>query len=235
METKLRISAKTLGELALPNFCPRCFWIKLHVDKLPFQIFPGIFSSIDSYTKKIVHRYFDDRNCAPPWFIELGQLAGYKNPPHYSKFRIVDNNSNVVLWGTPDGIFEKTDGSHIIVDYKTARYTGTQDRLMPIYKVQLNAYAAIGEQCGLHPVSELALIYFEPITDGDTTLYIGNHRDYGFDMGFSAALHKVDLDLDLILSLLSRARDLYELPKAPQGRKGCNECTNIENLIDIAR
>lgn len=24
----LRISAKTLGELALPDFCPRCVWLK---------------------------------------------------------------------------------------------------------------------------------------------------------------------------------------------------------------
>jgi hypothetical protein len=27
--TDLCISAKTLGELALPGFCPRCFWLKL--------------------------------------------------------------------------------------------------------------------------------------------------------------------------------------------------------------
>jgi len=27
--TKLRISAKALGELALPDFCPRCFRLKL--------------------------------------------------------------------------------------------------------------------------------------------------------------------------------------------------------------
>ncbi len=53
--TKLRISAKTLGELALPGFCLRCFWLKLHARQLPFQIFPGIFSSIDAYTKRVVH------------------------------------------------------------------------------------------------------------------------------------------------------------------------------------
>jgi len=46
--TKLRISAKNLGELALSDFCPRCFWLKLHAKRLPFQIFPGIFSSIDA-------------------------------------------------------------------------------------------------------------------------------------------------------------------------------------------
>jgi len=26
-----RISAKNLGELALPDFCPRCFWLKLNL------------------------------------------------------------------------------------------------------------------------------------------------------------------------------------------------------------
>ena len=46
---QLRISAKSLGELALPDFCPRCFWLKTKArGKLPFQIFPGIFSSIDA-------------------------------------------------------------------------------------------------------------------------------------------------------------------------------------------
>ena len=54
-ESQLRIFAKTLGELALPGFCPRCFWLKMHTRQLPFQIFPGIFSSIDVYTKRVVH------------------------------------------------------------------------------------------------------------------------------------------------------------------------------------
>ena len=53
--TKLRISAKNLGVLSLPNFCPRCFWLKTHAKQLPFQIFPGIFSSINAYTKRVVH------------------------------------------------------------------------------------------------------------------------------------------------------------------------------------
>ena len=41
------------GIFTIPDFCPRCFWIKLHMRfKLPFKISPGIFSSIDSYLKK---------------------------------------------------------------------------------------------------------------------------------------------------------------------------------------
>ena len=46
-----KVCAKTLG---MPSFCPRCFWLQMHY-KLPYQIFPGIFSNIDSYTKNLVH------------------------------------------------------------------------------------------------------------------------------------------------------------------------------------
>lgn len=57
----IRISAKYLGALALPNSCLRCFWLKLHLrHRLPYQIFPGIFSSIDGFTKRVVHAYFGE-------------------------------------------------------------------------------------------------------------------------------------------------------------------------------
>jgi hypothetical protein len=233
MKPQLRISAKTLGELALPDFCPRCFWVKQHAGKLPFQIFPGIFSSIDSYTKKIIHCHFDEGKCSPEWLSELGELTGYINPPHYTKFQITDTASDVILWGTPDGIYKTTDGVHIIVDYKTAKYTGAQDHLMPVYSVQLNAYAVIGEQCGLHPVTRLALIYMEPVTDGKETFFMSNQRQYGFDMGFAATIHGVNLEPGLIPTLLAQAKEIYELEQPPRGRTACKECANLENLIAI--
>ena len=53
---EITISAKHLGNINLPDFCPRCFWLKMHTGwKLPYQTFPGIFSSIDSYTKKVTN------------------------------------------------------------------------------------------------------------------------------------------------------------------------------------
>jgi len=92
MREQIRISAKNLGAVALPDFCPRCFWIKLRLKhKLPFQIFPGIFSSIDTYNKGIVHSWFDRHGCPPACLAGLGTLTGYVNPPHFSKFNIVDN------------------------------------------------------------------------------------------------------------------------------------------------
>lgn len=234
MSQQIRISAKNLGELAMPNFCPRCFWIKLHAGKLPFQIFPGIFSSIDSYTKKIIHCYFDDHECFPSWLGELGDLSGSKEPPHYSKFKIVDYASGATLWGTPDGIFTKRDGSHVIVDYKTAKYTGNQDKLMPMYEVQLNAYAVIGEKSGIvKPVSDLALIYMEPITHEDAVADGTNHRHDGFAMGFSASVHKVELKPDMIPALLRKANEIYELEGPPDGCAECKDCESLVNLIGL--
>jgi hypothetical protein len=110
MSERIRISAKNLGELALPRFCPRCFWIKLKLNnKLPFQIFPGIFSSIDIYTKNIIHSWFDRHHSSPPWLSDLGELTGYINPPHYSKYSITDDDNDILFTGVPDGIFIRQD------------------------------------------------------------------------------------------------------------------------------
>jgi hypothetical protein len=235
MSTQIRISAKNLGELAMPNFCPRCFWLKLHLNnKLPFQIFPGIFSSIDSYTKNIIHAFFDMNGKFPDWLEGLGKLVAYQKPPHYSKFNILDHENNILLTGTPDGVFVRPDNSYVIADYKTARYTGRQDELMPMYEVQLNAYATIGEQSGLSPVSGLALIYMEPVTHTGAVVDSTNYRDDGFAMGFTAYIHKVEVNSSSIPPLLARVREIYELDSAPMGCDGCSDCQIMQRIFQIA-
>jgi hypothetical protein len=135
MPETITISAKNLGAVAMPEFCPRCFWIQMHAEGIPFQIFPGIFSSIDAYSKRLVHGCFDCRQTAPAWLNPLGSVRGYRNPPHYSKFSILDPATNIILRGTPDGILVMHDNSHVIVDYKTAKFTPNQDELFPMYEV----------------------------------------------------------------------------------------------------
>ncbi len=55
----------------------------MHAEGIPYQIFPGIFSSIDAYGKRLVHGWFDRHQSAPPWLSDLGNIKGYRNPPHY--------------------------------------------------------------------------------------------------------------------------------------------------------
>ena len=73
----IRISAKALGELALPTFCARCFWLKRKMrNRLPFrQPLPGVFSAIDSITKEVVHGIFDAHDHLPPWLARRSAAA----------------------------------------------------------------------------------------------------------------------------------------------------------------
>lgn len=234
MSGLITISARHLGEVALPNFCPRCFWIKLRLShKTPFFSFPGIFSSIDSYTKRVVDEWFARQGGPPRYLGVLGPLKGRREPPHYSRFRLEDDEHGIVLRGTPDAVFVRADDTYLIADYKTARHTGNQDGLAPLYEAQLNAYAMIGERCGLSPVSGLALIYFEPQTDEDAARRPDVHRDDGFLMGFSADVVPVTLDAAMLRPLFARTREIHDLPRCPPGREGCRDCVQVNALIGV--
>lgn len=228
----MRISAKTLGGLAMPGFCPRCFWLAMHVKALPYQIFPGIFSSIDSYGKKIVNGWFERRGGAPPWLWELGEMRRSIRPPHYSKFSVQEES--ITLRGEPDGIFEMRDGSFTIVDYKTAKFTAAQDELFPMYEAQLNAYAHIGERYGFKPVSQLALVYTEPVTDDAAARDKANLTARGFRMPFSAHIERVERKPKLVPTLLRRARQIVDLDAPPASRGGCQDCVRLAELLRLA-
>lgn len=228
----IRVSGKNLGSLALPGCCDRCAWLKLKSGfRLPWQVFPGIFSSIDSFTKKVVHGYFDGHGCAPPWLAELGDLTGYIDPPHYSKFNYTDERHGILLTGAPDAVFVRQRHALCIGDYKTARFTAHQDELLPMYAVQLNVYAMIAERTDMGRVSDLALIYMEPQTAENAAA--GRGHDDGFDMGFTAHVLSIDLDLSMIDPLLVRVRELYDMDTAPPARSGCPDCARFAELISL--
>lgn len=98
-----QISAKNLGVLAMPDYCPRCFWLKLNC-KLPYQIFPGIFSSIDSFSKKITWGYYEKYSTLPNWFKPFGDFARPVKAPGRSVFFVNDERTNVKLTGIVDDI-----------------------------------------------------------------------------------------------------------------------------------
>lgn len=229
-EGLVRMSGKNLGGLALASSCDRCAWLKLRLqNRLPFQVFPGIFSSIDAFSKNVIHAYLDEHGAPPPWLTPLGEVTGYIDPPHWSQFQLVDKEYGVLLTGAADGIFTLRDGSLVIADYKTARYTAGQDVLLPMYEVQLNAYRLIAEHLGLGTVSQLALAYTEPVTDGTPATRLID-RD-GFSMPFTVKVVSVALQRDLVPPLLRRVRWLHEMVAPPAGRAGCKDCARVTAML----
>lgn len=233
MPDLLRVSGKDLGSMAVTDFCPRCFWAKRRAPNgLPFQIFPGIFSSIDSFTKKVVHQWFDQSG-APLWLGTLGPLTGYREPPHHSKFQHLDSVSGVLLTGAPDAVFTKEDGSLVIADYKTAKYTAGQDHLLPMYEVQLTAYAYLAGVLGWPRVDSIALIYAEPMTTPQDAAPAVVGRDDGFVLPFKATVVPLQLEPARIPPMLSEFRELVELARAPNGIEGCKDCLRLEGLVGL--
>lgn len=222
----LRISAKDLGALKLDGFCPRCFWIERHM-KLPYQSpFPGIFSSIDSYTKKMVRLHLERTGKLPAWLTGIGRISGTVDKPD----AFFAERNGVRLTGSPDEMFRTTKGELIIVDYKTARYTGNQDALMPMYEVQLNGYAYIAEKTGLGSSSGLHLVYFEPPDEGFEELERKYVDSEGFGMPFKPTLHRIAKDTKGIEALMDKARLIYGSAKPPNGVEGCEDCRRLDEL-----
>lgn len=229
-----RISARMLGKLAMPDFCPRCFWIEMRSDKFPFALpMPGIFSSIDAYGKNVVHSFFDRNESLPSWFPNIGRVAGYVRGLHHSTFNFTDGSNAITLTGVPDDIFEMEDGSYVIVDYKTARLTERQDALLHLYEVQLNAYAYVARHTGLAPITSLFLIYMEPQTGAET--WEQSASEHHFSMRFSATPKHIELRSEgYIDSLLNEARKILESP-SPTSRIGCQNCTILQSFMDTVR
>jgi hypothetical protein len=230
----LRISARDLGALALPDSCPRCQWLRLRCQhRLPFQTFAGISIILDSYTKRIVFEHYERYHRVPHWFSPFGDLETPVSVPHPSKFFVIDNETNIRLSGVPDALFKCKDNTYCIIDYKTARWSQAQEDILPMYRVQLNGYAYIAEQVGFHPVSKAGLLYFEAqtlserIEDFESLVM----KD-GFHVQFCARYREVELDPHRIIPpLLQQARNLTDLNDPPASRKGCNDCQKLEGLI----
>jgi hypothetical protein len=232
----LVISAKDLGSFAVKNPCQRCLWLKLHVKPLPYQTFPGIFSSIDSYNKRIVSSYFNREGCPPPWLSSLGPVAQCIDPPHYTRFSHTDPSAGVTLRGSPDAVFRMADGSYTIIDYKTARYTQGQDKLMPIYEAQLNGYAYLGNRLDFSPVAKIALIYMEPLTSIDIASSPNSVNGKGFLLSLAATIVPVALKPDQVIPpLLRQASALHRMSSPPASLEGCGDCQAVAQMSDFIR
>ncbi len=204
----------------------------MHVKPLPWQGFPGIFSSIDRYTKQIIISHLERKGSLPSWLSGIGDADGHIDPPHWSKFKAVDETTGVTLRGEADAIFRLPDGSCAIIDYKTSRHNPDNRSQHRVYWAQLNAYAWIARHLDFPPVSSLALVYMEPATVDDTINSTDPIDAAGFVLGFRPRVVEVDLDPErLIPPLLRQADRIHEASTPPESRDGCRDCAALEGLL----
>ena len=209
----------------------------MRVRLLPWQGFPGIFSSIDRYTKQVVVGYLQREGRLPPWmapafYTDGGEAVQHIDPPHWSKFTATDDATGVTLRGEADAIFRLADGTCAIVDYKTSRYNPGNRSQRRVYRAQLNAYAWVAQRLDFPPVSRLSLAYVEPATSPATVDSEGSVDDAGFVLGFRPRLVEVELNPQrLIPPLLRQAARIHALTEPPQAREGCRDCAALNGLL----
>ena len=84
----------------------------------------------------------------------------------------------------------------------------------------------------LAPISQLALIYMEPVTDVQTVQAPHLVNGVGFSMELKATVVPVEVKpAQVIPTLLRRAKEINEMPAAPDGLQGCKDCLALDNLL----
>lgn len=120
MPAPISIAVKLLASLNQPGSCDRCFWIHVHQKHLPFSLFPGIFNSLDSYTKHLVAAAYSQGGL-PPWLARATGFVDLVPVPHFSRFSRLDPASNIIICGAPDAMFRRRDRTFGISDFTTAK------------------------------------------------------------------------------------------------------------------
>ena len=198
--------------------------------KSPWAIMPGIFSSIDGFSKRAILASYEKTGHFPPWIAGRWSDVRPLPTPHHSTFRLTDPETGIVLTGVPDLMLGLPNNRLAILDLKTARYSKHQDFLLPMYQVQLVGYALIAESLAMGTVEALGLVYGEPPANDANKGLDALVDDGGFSMPFKTTAEPIELDRSLIPPLLRRAKGILEMEKAPKSQEDCKECRLVEEM-----
>jgi hypothetical protein len=241
----IRINARDLGQVLLDNFCERCFWFAKKFplgQNHPFASpMPSIVSQADTYIKRVVNTHLQETGSLPSWliselkgsFLRLNfQSVRRVNP---AKWQIRLFEAPCVLVGEADAIWEFPDGSWFIADYKMASMTQTQERLLPLYQAQLNAYAYLAQRLQRKTIAGLALIYFEPEHNthaiADPDLLQRTMRQ--LMLGFRCTIVPVDSQTTgWVEDLCRQVFRILSSSTPPTGRQGCQGCQALSGWLE---
>ena len=196
--------------------CPRCFYQKV-VDGVqrPRTPMPKIFMNIDSLMKARLNgrRTEDVAAGMPPGRLDFGDKWVESTP-----IRVPGSSTAVALRGRLDIAASLDDGTHGVVDFKTAARRAEH---VPLYGRQLHAYAWALERPAagkfrLSPVRALGLLVFEPHAFSD-------QAGFGSLTGRLAWIDVPRNDGDF-MEFLKQVVSVLDRPEPPLPSEDCTWC-----------
>ncbi len=235
MKANLAITPRNLGSLRLPGYCPRCMKYILNLKfHAPFDHFGAAIFGDAQKSQEAVLGYFIERDgCLPKEFSPFCDCTARANfPRHWSTFSYV-HDSGVTLYGAPDEIFERKDGTLCVVDLKTAHCKGNKDPFHKQYECQVVGYAAIAEGLGLGEVTLGGLMYWEAQV-GEVQEDPGGHYKGGkLCIPFTPKTVEIKIDYKILDPAIKEFKRVWNAKILPEGRPGCDDCKKLDLLFAI--
>ena len=238
MSTEYRITPRNLGSLELADSCEADFWylslLKFHG---PFNNFgAALFSDCQGMQEAMLGYYLDKDGSLPKAFAPFCDIKERVDVnKHWSKFGYL-HKSGVWLYGSPDEVLRRADGSVVIWDHKTAHPKSEQatDRFRPQYEVQVTGYGLIAEAgLKLGRVSAGAFGYWDLQHQAvleNPGKYIRDGMLWG---AFMPKVYEIEIDYSRIDTLLKKAIKIWNSKTPPEGRSKCKDCAKLEALFAI--
>lgn len=232
MSDSFAITPRNLGSVRLPGYCPRCFkrmlTVKFHA---PYSHFgAAIFNDAQRCQEAIIGHYLDQNSSLPKQFAPFCDCTARVNcSKHWSKFRYT-HSSGVVLYGSPDEVLERRDGTICIMDHKTSHFK-EKDPFHEQYEVQVVGYGNIAEGLELGEVTLGGLLYW----DAQVKEVLESPSEYFTQeklwMPFSPKGLEIKIDYKILDPLLKELKKISNAKQLPEGRDGCDDCKKLDLLF----
>jgi hypothetical protein len=236
MPADLAITPRNLGSIRLDGYCPRClkFLLLLRFHP-PYDHFgAAIFRDAQTAQEAVLSYHFETGRGLPKEFAPFCDCVGRVDcDKHWSKFRHT-HKSGVVLYGEPDEVLQRKDGSVCVIDHKTAHRKGSgKDKFFPQYETQVIGYGCIAEGLGLGKVTTGGLLYWEAQVDAVKEHPSVYYKSSTLSLPFRPSTVEVAIDYATLDPLLKELKAVWKARELPDGREGCDDCKKRELLLAI--
>ena len=235
MSEELAISPRNLGCIRLKKYCPKCLkfmlLLKFHP---PYASFGGqIFSDAQKSQEAILGHYFATDGCLPKEFDPFCDCVGrVECNKKYTQYRTT-HTSGIVLYGEPDEVLWLKNGSVCVLDHKTARNRGDDDKFHGQYETQVVGYCYIAEGLGLGKATKGGLLYREAQPEAVQANPADHYTRSTLWLGFKPSPLAVAVDYSTLDPLIEELQAIWKATELPEGRDGCDDCKKRELLFAI--